>query len=118
MEVTVVATDGQTSSSVEVTVAVPATEPSAAKIIHVTGIAHGLTITWTPPKSTGGSPITGYKLTVTCGSTHRTSHYGGTTHKATVTSLKAKVSCVARVDASNKVGAGPESAPATGKTLS
>jgi hypothetical protein len=118
MRVTVVATDGQTSSVVEFTVSVPATKPSITKITHVVGIPAGLKVFWSSPKSTGGSPITSYKLTIKCGGTLRSLHYGGTTHKATVTSLKANTSCTARIAASNKVGAGPPSAPVSGTTLS
>jgi hypothetical protein len=117
MKVTVVATDGQTSTVAEFTVSLPATKPSSVKITRVVGIAGGLKVFWGSPKSTGGSPITSYKVTLNCSGTHRTMHVGGTTHRATFGGLKGNVSCTARVDASNKVGAGPSSAPVTGRTL-
>lgn len=118
MKVTTVATDGQTSSAAEVTVTMPAVKPSAAKITRVVGISSGLRVYWSAPKSTGGAPITSYKLAVDCKGAAKTERFGGSTHEGTMGGLPAGKTCTARVTASNRVGAAPASAPVSGRTLS
>ena len=114
LKVVTVATDGQTSSPTTLTVELPATVPSAPKITSVVGLPHGLSVSWTPPKSTGGAAIRIYKVATNCAGTVKVVHFAGTARNGHVTGLHAGVSCVVRVAAVNKVGAGPSSAPVRG----
>lgn len=117
LSVVTVATDGQTSSPATLTVVLPATVPSAPKIVHVAGLHHGLLVAWSAPKSTGGAPIATYKVVANCAGVVRVSHAAGTTRRDRVTNLAPGTSCVVRVAATNRAGTGPSSAPAIGHPL-
>lgn len=118
INVTTVATDGQTSPASSVTVHIPATKPSAAAIKRIVGVKGALHVYWSAPKSTGGDPITSYKVTAACHGTVHTDHFGGTSLQGTVGGLGDGTVCTVRVYAINHVGDGPPSAPVNGKTLS
>lgn len=105
-----VATDGQTSTPESALVTLAATAPGAPKIQHVTALAHALRTTWAAPTSTGGSAITGYTVTLHCGSAVHIGHFSGSMRSGTVSGLKAAQSCVVRVQAKNKAGTSPPSA--------
>ena len=82
----------------------PPGPPRAAVAVPVEG---GGTISWSPPKSDGGSPITGYTVTVP-GATCSTA--GATT--CTVSGLTDGHGYLARVRAVNAIGTGNASRPA------
>ena len=109
-----VGSDGQTSSAVSVTVALPAVRPTAPKINRVVGLPRALQVSWTSPKSTGGAPITSYDVTAACPGAVKRVHFGGAAHAGVVTGLPKSGTCVVRVAAVNKVGPGPSSAPVLG----
>ena len=115
--VTTVATDGQTSAAIALTAILPATVPSAPKIVKVVGLHHGLLVSWSAPKVTGGATIAAYRVTANCAGVLRTSHFAGTAHHGAITPLAAGTSCVVRVAATNRAGTGPPSAPAIGRPL-
>jgi hypothetical protein len=118
LNVTTVATDGQTSAASSVIVHIPAVKPSAAAIRRIVGTKGGLRVYWSAPKSTGGDPITGYKVTAACHGTVHTDHFGGAALDGTVNGLGGGTVCTVRVYAINHVGVSPPSAPVRGKTLS
>jgi|GEM_PF-4610948 len=113
--VTTVADDGQTSATAMVTVRIPATKPSAPRITSVTGIPRGLRASWSPPASTGGASISGYKVTMNCGGAVHTVHFSGSARHGSIRGLPAGSTCVVRVYATNRAGVGPSSRPATGR---
>ncbi len=92
------------------------TPPSPPRHLKAKGGNHKVTLTWTPPAFTGGSPITGYKVIERCG-------YGpakvadrhplppsATSYR--VTGLVNGVSCRFTVKAINAIGTSAPSAPA------
>ena len=115
--VAAVATDGQSSPLSEVTTNLPATTPSAPKITRVIGLPHGLRVLWAAPSSTGGAPITSYQVTANCAGSVKSTRYSGSSRAGAVTGLRVGGSCILRVIASNRVGAGPLSGPAVGRPL-
>ena len=87
--------------------------PGAPTNVQAQRVPDGVEVTWEPPISDGGAPITGY--TVTCrelGAT-REATTGPAGRSATVTGLSATEAITCTVHASNLRGAGPESAAAT-----
>ena len=51
--------DGPSTTTAAVTVKPP---PGAPTVVDVTSSSHHIFVKWTPPTSTGGSPITGYRI--------------------------------------------------------
>ena len=66
---TVIATSavGDSASSVPSNAVVPATVPAAPTGVAATGGDESAQVRWTPPSDNGGSPITGYNVTVSPG---------------------------------------------------
>jgi hypothetical protein len=106
-----VATDGQTSAPMTITVTTKATIPTAPRIVRVLGIHHGLHITWSAPLSTGGAAITSYRATATCGNLIRSARFGGSARGGSIAGIFVHRSCVVRLYADNHVGSSPSSAP-------
>ena len=117
LSVVTVASDGQTSAPAMLTVTLPATVPSAPKIVRVAGLRRGLLVAWAPPKSTGGAAIALYKVTTNCAGTMRTTRVAGSARRAAIRGLAPGTSCVVRVAATNRAGTGPTSGPAIGHPL-
>ncbi len=95
----------------------PASSPVDVTPIGVPGAPTGVTavagngsasITWTPPASTGGSPITGYTVTSNVGGFSIT--VGGSETSVLISGLTNGVAYRFRVFATNAVGNGPPSA--------
>jgi fibronectin type III domain protein len=117
LSVVTVATDGQTSAPVALTVVLPATVPSAPKIVRVTGVHQGLHVSWLAPKSTGGATITSYVVSATCSGAVRQVRFPGSARQGDLTGLRMGGTCVVRVAAHNRAGTGQISGPAVGRPL-
>jgi len=109
-----VATDGQTSAPMTISVTTKATIPSAPKITRVVGLHHGLRIVWAAPKTTGGAPITSYRATASCGGLVRTARFGGSARSGSILGLSVHRTCQVRLFAVNRVGSSPSSPPVGG----
>jgi hypothetical protein len=109
-----VATDGQTSAPMTISVTTRATIPSAPKITRVLGLHHGLRIVWAAPKSTGGAPITSYRATASCGGLVRTVRFAGSARSGSILGLSVHRTCQVRLFAANRVGSSPSSSPVGG----
>jgi len=116
---TVHATNG-VGSSVESTPSnqvVPESTPTAPTNVVTTAGAAQATVTWTPPLSDGGSPITGYRITQAdnwCGPNGpacATTTAASDATSATLTGLKNGRPYSFTVRAFNAIGNGPLSAP-------
>jgi fibro-slime domain-containing protein/RHS repeat-associated protein len=93
----------------------PATVPGAPTAVTaaVAGDA-SVRVTWTPPASNGGAPITGYTVTSTPGGL--TASADGATTAATVPGLIVGTTYTFRVTATNRKGTGAASAPSNAVT--
>jgi fibro-slime domain-containing protein/RHS repeat-associated protein len=93
----------------------PATVPGAPTTVvaAVAGDA-SIRVTWSPPASNGGAPITGYTVTSTPGGL--TASVDGATTSATVTGLIVGTTYTFRVTATNRKGTGAASAPSNAVT--
>jgi hypothetical protein len=89
------------------TLTVSPTLPAAPTSVTATGGDGSATVTFTPPSSNGGAPVTSY--TVTSVSGNKTA--SGTASPLTVPGLTNGVSYSFTVRATNRVGSGPASAP-------
>ena len=117
---TFTASDGALSDTgtISLTVAGPtATVPGAPTIGAATASEGEAAIAWSAPASTGGSPITGYKVTPYANGTAKPviDVPAGTT-STTVTGLANGVAHTFKVAAVNAVGTGPDSAASTAVT--
>ena len=93
--------------------AIPVAVPGAPTIGTATPGNRSVTVTWTAPSDTGGSPITGYVVTVYQGALTTpvtTVTTDATARSATVTGLANGTAYAATVATVNAVGASPESA--------
>ena len=96
------------AASNSVTPSAPLTVPGAATGVTATAGDGQATLTWTPPASDGGSPITSYTVTVAPGGQSITVLAPATS--ATVPSLTNGLTYTFTVSATNAVGTGPASA--------
>jgi hypothetical protein len=100
----------------------PTTGPTVPGAPTGVGAAAGnarATVSWTAPAATGGSPITGYKVTPYAGTTPMaTRTFTTTATTQAITGLTNGTAYTFRVQAVNAVGTGPESAPSAAVTPS
>ena len=96
---------GPASSAVDVT---PGGVPGAPTGVTAVAGSGSATITWVPPASTGGNPITGYTVTSNVGGFSTT--VSGSENSAVINGLINGVAYRFRVFATNVVGNGPASA--------
>ncbi|MFD5749658.1 glycoside hydrolase domain-containing protein [Streptomyces sp. NPDC127033] len=86
----------------------PRTVPAAPDAVSATSSGTSVTVAWAAPADTGGSPVTGYKITL--GDGHRIRINDPESRSATFTWLRAGRSYTARVQAVNAVGTSHPSA--------
>ena len=117
---TFTASDGAMSDSGTVSLTVapkPITVPGAPAITGVTVAEGEATVTWTPPASDGGSPLTGYVLTpYEDGVAQLPIALGTGTTSTTATGLANGLPHTFKVAAVNAIGTGPDSAASTAVT--
>ena len=91
---------------------IPATVPGAPVIGPVTAGIRRVTVSWSAPVSSGGSPVTGYVVTpYVDGDAQEPATFDSTATTQTVGGLADGTTYAFTVAAINAVGAGPESAP-------
>lgn len=105
---------GAGAESVASNAVTPITVPTAPSITMATSGNGQVTVTWTAPSNTGGSPITGYVVTSTPGSF--TASTNGTTTTVAVTGLANGTPYTFTVYAQNAAGNGPASAMSSSVT--
>ncbi|MFJ2394659.1 glycoside hydrolase domain-containing protein [Streptomyces sp. NPDC087843] len=86
----------------------PRTAPAAPDAVSATSSGTSVTVAWSAPKDTGGSPVTGYKVTLSDG--HQVEIDDQNSRSTTFTWLRAGRSYTARVQAVNTFGASHPSA--------
>ncbi|MGW8063857.1 glycoside hydrolase domain-containing protein [Streptomyces ziwulingensis] len=84
------------------------TAPTAPDAVSVTASGSSVTVAWSAPEDDGGSPVTGYEVTLSGG--HQVRIDDPATRAATFTALKDGASYTARVRAVNAVGSSDRSA--------
>jgi hypothetical protein len=106
-----------TYSSTAITSGAVATVPGAPTGVTATAGDGRATVSWTAPTATGGSPITGYRVTPYRGGTAQpVQTFSGATTTRTVTGLANGVAHTFRVQAVNAVGASALSSPSAAVT--
>ncbi|MFI6338811.1 glycoside hydrolase domain-containing protein [Streptomyces sp. NPDC050535] len=86
----------------------PRTVPAAPDAVSATSSGTSLTVAWSAPKDSGGSPVTGYRIALSDG--HQIKIDDPDSRSATFTPLRAGRSYTARVQAVNAVGTSRPSA--------
>ncbi|WP_406835540.1 glycoside hydrolase domain-containing protein [Streptomyces sp. AHU1] len=86
----------------------PRTVPTAPDAVSATSSGTSVTVAWSAPKDTGGSPVTGYGITLDDG--HRVEIHDPDSRSTTFTRLRTGRSYTARVRAVNAVGTSHPSA--------
>lgn len=86
----------------------PRTVPAAPDAVSATSSGTSVTVAWSAPKDTGGSPVTGYKITLSDG--HQIKIDDPDSRSTTFTWLRSGRSYTARVQAVNAVGTSQPSA--------
>ena len=109
-------TSAPSGASNAVTPAVVVTNPGAPTIGTATAGDASATVTWTPPASNGGSPITGYTVTSSPGGI--TASVGSGATSATVTGLTNGTTYTFTVTATNAHGTGAPSGDSNAVTPS
>ncbi len=104
--------DGPASVTASVTPSAPVTNPSAPTMGSAVASNAQATVSFTPPTSTGGSPIISYTVTSSPGALSATS----TASPITVTGLTNGVTYTFTVTASNVAGPGPASSSSNAVT--
>ena len=115
---TVTATNavGTGPASVASIAVTPATVPDAPTAVTATGGNAQATVSWAAPTASGGSPLTGYRVTPYIGVTAQTWISVGLVTNLTVTGLTNGTAYTFTVTALNGVGPGAESLPSTAVT--
>ncbi|MEU3185127.1 glycoside hydrolase domain-containing protein [Streptomyces sp. NPDC006923] len=86
----------------------PRTVPATPDAVSATSSGSSVTVAWSAPEDTGGSPVTGYKVTLSDG--HQVEIHDPDSRSTTFTRLRATRSYTARVQAVNAFGASRPSA--------
>ncbi|MFJ2651835.1 glycoside hydrolase domain-containing protein [Streptomyces sp. NPDC087420] len=86
----------------------PKSAPATPDAVSATSSGSSVTVAWSAPEDTGGSPLTGYEITLNDG--HQVGIHDPDSRSTTFTRLRAGRSYTARVRAVNKVGASHPSA--------
>ncbi|MDQ1634069.1 MAG: large repetitive protein, partial [Frankiaceae bacterium] len=105
---------GPSATSALVTPAVPLTPPGPPTAVVGHAGSTSATVTWLPPASNGGSPITGY--TVTSSPDDRSTTVGGSAVSAQLTGLTNGTSYTFTVRATNAKGSSAASTPSVAVT--
>lgn len=87
----------------------PQTTPSAPTVTTWVTRGHTITVRWTGPKSTGGAPLTGYRVTATSSAGTLTCHAGASSLSCVLGTTSAKVLYRVSVVALNSIGSSPPS---------
>ncbi|MGW6745576.1 glycoside hydrolase domain-containing protein [Streptomyces sp. NPDC055025] len=86
----------------------PRTAPATPDAVSATSSGSSVTVAWSAPEDTGGSPVTGYRVTL--GDGHQVEIHDPDSRSTTFTRLRANRSYTARVQAVNAFGASRPSA--------
>jgi hypothetical protein len=95
------------------TVTVRLGRPTAPQNVTATAGDGKVKVTWDPPVSDGGSPITGYTVTASRNASNHKANFGPSATSGTIRSLINGKTYTVTVVAKNANGAGPASAPLT-----
>jgi Domain of unknown function (DUF4082)/Fibronectin type III domain/Bacterial Ig domain len=107
-----VAGTGTASAQSNAVVPTSTSVPGAPTGVTAQGKSSGALVSWTAPTTTGGSAITGYKVTPYIGSTPQTATTAGASATSvTLSGLSNGTAYTFRVAAINALGTGAESAP-------
>ncbi len=114
---TFTASDGSLSDTGTVAISVVPTAPGAPAGVWAQPQAGRAVVTWTAPSSTGGRPLTGYRVTPeAAGVAQAPIVVGPDATTVAVDGLTDGVAHTFRVAATNDVGTGPDSAPSASVT--
>ena len=109
--ITIVASNAMGTSPAATTVATPVTKPSAPRITSLLGQNRAISVIWAPG-DTGGSPITGYRVCATGGSSNCVD-LAGTATSYVFASLVNGRNYTVRITATTAIGSASASSSAT-----